>query len=543
MATRELIDVEPGKVFSVSRYSDLTAAITAIGAVNNVTLLIDEATTITANTTVTSNIGLKFLQSGQVTGAFTLTINGPIDAPPIQIFDSAVTVVIGSTAPVILNAKHFATINDVASVLRDEDELVIPFGTYSVTDTVQFNQLTHVTIHGTGVVVPDASFASKPVLEFVDCRESVVSGFTVKGNGTTAPVSCIRLTSAGGGLAPTRMKISDMRIGADGCVDCIDIVSTSGGVNNEFHTIENTRLSAYTGAGIHTEHSNPHQIKLDRVKFGPPGTGGQPIIIDGGSVYAERCTMSDGGTPVITISEANNLCTFVSNFAEGTQTLLSVTGNDVRVSFLGNHFKINEASSTQISVTGTGFDGWFAGNWLMTGASPQTFDFGTDTNSNVTFVANRIGGTVYSWNGRLTLVGNKHEAGTVTLTPGASAKVYEFGNGGGSSGDAGEGLRIGNSGRLGSIIKEHLRGTRTSVAASDYSSNPIPANGSATFTITVTGTPTDGSVFASPRGDIGANLTWSAYATADTVTVRVSNPTGSTIAPTTRTWDASVWDY
>ncbi len=69
----------------------------------------------------------------------------------------------------------------------------------------------------------------------------------------------------------------------------------------------------------------------------------------------------------------------------------------------------------------------------------------------------------------------------------------------------------------------------------------IPAGSAQEQTITVTNAATNGTVMVSPQADPGAALQWSArISAANTVAVRVSNPTAAAITPTTVTWDVTV---
>lgn len=91
-----------------------------------------------------------------------------------------------------------------------------------------------------------------------------------------------------------------------------------------------------------------------------------------------------------------------------------------------------------------------------------------------------------------------------------------------------------------------MSGARLAVAAADYSANPIAANTTATFTITVTGAGSVGGdmAYASPNGDIGAGLVWSArVSAANTVTVTVGNVTTGNVTPATHDWRADVWRH
>jgi len=77
MATRELIDTASATTFSVSRYADLNAAITAIGA-TNAYLLIDATTSTNGNVTVPDNVHTIFMEQADITGTDTITWDGPI---------------------------------------------------------------------------------------------------------------------------------------------------------------------------------------------------------------------------------------------------------------------------------------------------------------------------------------------------------------------------------------------------------------------------------------------------------------------------------
>ena len=78
---------DPWTSVNVNEYATFEAAIAALGS-NTSTLLIPDVTTVSASTTVPANVTLWFLGDGQlsIASAQTVTINGPIQAPPRQIF-------------------------------------------------------------------------------------------------------------------------------------------------------------------------------------------------------------------------------------------------------------------------------------------------------------------------------------------------------------------------------------------------------------------------------------------------------------------------
>lgn len=75
-----------GPWIDVSEYASLTAAVTAIGS-TPATLLVNDATTLTAGTTIPSTLALEVTPIGSINqGAYTLTINGSVDFPDKQVF-------------------------------------------------------------------------------------------------------------------------------------------------------------------------------------------------------------------------------------------------------------------------------------------------------------------------------------------------------------------------------------------------------------------------------------------------------------------------
>ena len=77
-------------------------ALTTIGS-SKVTLTIPAGTVaISSNTTIGNNIALKILNGGifSINGGVTLTINGPIDAGPYQIFSGSGTITLGGVSTI-----------------------------------------------------------------------------------------------------------------------------------------------------------------------------------------------------------------------------------------------------------------------------------------------------------------------------------------------------------------------------------------------------------------------------------------------------------
>jgi hypothetical protein len=115
----------------------------------------------------------------------------------------------------------------------------------------------------------------------------------------------------------------------------------------------------------------------------------------------------------------------------------------------------------------------------------------------------------------------RHAAGTTTI-PGSGAYVQT------------PSLSING----GATIAGHLTGTGSS------GSPLILANSVATFTITVTGAAGGDTVTLGPPTTIDANVMWcGSVSSSNTVTVRIVNPTLSSITLTSGTWRADVWQH
>ena len=100
------------KGWSIEYYASLNDAVADIGAVN-ATLLINKTTTLTADLTVPDNITLKFEKPGIVSGAYTLTINGGIEAGLYKIFDTSTGLVVdGSPQIEAVCPEWFGAVGD-----------------------------------------------------------------------------------------------------------------------------------------------------------------------------------------------------------------------------------------------------------------------------------------------------------------------------------------------------------------------------------------------------------------------------------------------
>lgn len=110
----------------IGDYASLTAAVTAIGS-TVVTLVVDDATTITANTTIPSTLSLVVIKMGAIakTSTYTLTINGPFDAGLYQVFSgfSAGDVTFGAVTEVYPTWWGAICNGDIGNTVADTNSI------------------------------------------------------------------------------------------------------------------------------------------------------------------------------------------------------------------------------------------------------------------------------------------------------------------------------------------------------------------------------------------------------------------------------------
>lgn len=135
---------------SIGNYVDLPAAIAAIGATSQ-TLVIDRATTVAADATIPATLAIRVIKPGvfNIATTKTLTINGPLDAGPYQIFACTGTgkVVFGAGSveqvyPQWWGATGNGTTNDAVAIqaaLTAGKRVVFPTAAYKVNSGLTWN--------------------------------------------------------------------------------------------------------------------------------------------------------------------------------------------------------------------------------------------------------------------------------------------------------------------------------------------------------------------------------------------------------------------
>ncbi len=185
-------------VENVEQYADFATAITTIG--NNVkTLVIPSLQTVAGNVTVPSTLTLQFIGTGElsVNATFTVTINGPLEAPLRQVFSGSGSVRTSSTAKVFaswwgLSASATGSVNraaiqsaiDSTLVSAESTTVKIPPGTF--TTDVPINMRSNVTLAGSGyssvLKIPDNFNTQDNYVKLESISNAIVTNFRVDGN-------------------------------------------------------------------------------------------------------------------------------------------------------------------------------------------------------------------------------------------------------------------------------------------------------------------------------------------------------------------------
>lgn len=326
----------------------------------------------------------------------------------------------------------------------------LPVGVYLVSSSLTIgasgSTTTGVRLVGAGAynttILPTSAFASSPIILFTNGRSSGVEDMSIRGN-ATAPESCIEShcdTPGAGSLAPTNMRFANLWLGEavqGGATNTIQYgirFTATTDQNNDLATIENVNVLYFTQAGLSIEHINSlqHVIIGGRFSRGPIA-----VKVAGGSFAMFGTTLGE-------ITEAE--------FSLGTSTykhpiqihgvkseintgvagaILVTTASKVDVKMTAYERVGAKASTTQINFLSVGGRLDIVDSFINLGQTNVSF-VQNDTTSHVSLISSRLGFTDYTINGTATMIANRHEPGTVTITKGASGKLYALGEKGGS---------------------------------------------------------------------------------------------------------------
>lgn len=314
-------------VSSVTSYASISAAVTAIGAATK-TLVIPNVQTVSANVTIPSNITLRFTGSGRidVANTYTLTVNGPIDAPSQRKIFGALgssqsqgTVVIGTMVnalyPEWWGAVGNQTTDDTAALqatlnaAKDNTSLrgktVIlqsgqsSFGTYLVTSTLTIDDVTGLQVigRGTNARLQWGGAGTGPVLKITDTIDSLFDDFMI-----FVPTSYSVTNAVWMYTSTTRTFVSRHNLFRNITITStlnqlangfrVGATAAEGGAdaNNDFHRFDHCQVSNYTGHGWSLENTQIYGVLFT----GCIATGNSTSLAQA-AVRTDQGTGSTGG--------------------------------------------------------------------------------------------------------------------------------------------------------------------------------------------------------------------------------------------------------
>lgn len=378
--------VIPGFVLHTSKYASLNLAITAITALGGGTIVVDSSTALTGNGATTASIALEFRGQGQVTGAFSLTIVGPMEAPAGQRFSSSTTVLwTGNTVQKNHSLSWYGVTATVASdqsaayqraataTLSGMVLLLDVFGNVRLDSTVTFLDLRNICVVNLQVV--GRSDLNQPthqliwyganggtVLRVDRVRDSYFHGIGTWGSATGAADGAdtnLFLTQDGSGVNISSNNVfehcyfsaGNTRAGWIGA----KIENTSGS-NNEQHEFThcgfvggNQAYPNQTGTGIYLGHSNVKHVIIRRCqRIGLA----KWVDTDNGSFRSEYCFGSNCG--IAYTGGISDAVSIIGEESEQDTQILSLTGSGVTpIHVIGGRFADLHGGQ---AVTGTTTD-------------------------------------------------------------------------------------------------------------------------------------------------------------------------------------------
>ena len=417
----------------------------------------------------------------------------------------------------------------------------IPPGTYRISATLTIANREGFIIRGAGEastqIVPTTALAGATVVKFINCRDGVVEHLRISGqvpaHAASAAIEFHR--AAVGGFAPTNMQVRNVLLGSDSSASLVNGIRFTAALdaNNAEAVLENVKVINYSGAAVSIEHSNSLQNRIIGGVFTGDPTTSVGVRTIGGSFNMHGTVITVGDVDFDIAAGTQEHANYVIGVeSESTAKILrTATTSGVAIYFAGYTKKgAPVGGATVIDFRSVSGRFSMVDSSLNLGQPNTIFNF-SDSNTSVFFGGNEIGATTVTWSGPLTLVGNRWAPGSVTLTPGRGARLFQ-------SGDTGGGF----SGLTVAVGSTPITGYVSATAALTFGT--IAANSAKAATIAVAGAAIGDNVYVSPAGNPGPGLVWSAYVgDPNRVTVTVSNVTPRAVVTTPRIWRADLWKH
>jgi len=210
----------PGDIYYVNATFTLEDAITRIGS-DNATIVINNTQTLTGDLTTPTNVVLRVMQTGQIGGTFTLTINGNFEAGLYQVFGSDITVVLGDLAKSKIHPEWWG-VDGIAdeveinkAIIAGGNNSVIDFGAaYVCAAPIVLGALKHVILEGNKTQITSSSTTSiitlGDVTDAVSTEWNIIRDFSLTTQNADSGKAKVGIWVTGSSTAMN--KVENMRI-------------------------------------------------------------------------------------------------------------------------------------------------------------------------------------------------------------------------------------------------------------------------------------------------------------------------------------------
>jgi hypothetical protein len=352
----------------------------------------------------------------------------PIDSSPSRLIDVKAYGAKGDGS-----ADDTAAIQAALNAMQaSRGHVYLPSGTYKVSATLTVTNKEGFRIEGahatTTALQPTADLGGRPVVKLTNNHDGSLENFRIFGLSGSAPSAAVNFHRvASGGYSGTNMRLSNLILGSDSTNSLVNGVryTADADSNNDLSTLENLRISNFTGAAVSIEHSNSlgHRIIGGIFQYGPTGvkTAGGSFVMMG-----TWLTINAGGydfdIATGTQEYANEV---IGVFSEGRSNILRAAPNaNTRIAFIGYHKKGSTASATIIDFAGTGASTFTMSHSVLNLGAVTTAQFPNKASTAI-FRDSVLNLVNVTWNGMLVMEGNTWLTGNPVFTPGADARFVQ----------------------------------------------------------------------------------------------------------------------
>src|ERR1041384_6970097 len=302
-AALAIVGTTSGFIVRTSSHVSFNAAVTAVSALGGGTVLVDNASPVSADVTVDATTELQFAGQGMLTGSSkTVTIAGPLSAPPVPIFASGITVdLAGNTSIPTFYSQWWGVTgdggtDDTAAMQAFFDEMEDGFFAVltprmNIRNTgLTLGPLRNFLLAGQGgsnnnsLGMPTLSYRGTnggTHLREISCRGCEIRNIYINdragGAVTDGPDTSIWFDQDGSGNISSRNKLTGVVIsGPNRAGYKLFKVDNTSGTNNEQHIFDGVLGTSYgydtgfgleVGTAVYLGHSNVKEVDIRNCAF------------------------------------------------------------------------------------------------------------------------------------------------------------------------------------------------------------------------------------------------------------------------------------